>query len=137
MKSKLEEMMSAIPFENKGTNVDAQILRVGIIAEMDAISLYEQLANSATDEKLKKTLLDIATEERTHVGEFEALLKEFDPEFGKELKAGEKEVDSSSDSENEDSDEKDEMKEAKERLYGKSAINQLNEMKTVFNKLIK
>ena len=136
MKSKIEEMMSSIPFENKGLNVDTQILRIGIISEMDAISLYEQLANVATDERLKKTLLDIASEEKTHVGEFESLLKELDPEFEKELESGDKEVNSSSES-NDDSSEKNEMKEAKERLYGKSAIDQLNEMKIVFGKLIK
>jgi rubrerythrin len=101
-----------------------------------ALSLYEQLANVATDERLKKTLLDVAKEEKTHVGEFESLLKELDPEFEKELESGDKEVNSSSES-NDDSSEKNEMKEAKERLYGKSAINQLNEMKIVFGKLIK
>lgn len=137
MKSKIEEMMSSIPFDNKGLNVDTQILRIGIISEMDAISLYEQLANAATDERLKKTLLDIASEEKTHVGEFESLLKELDPEFEKELESGDKEVDLSSESEDEDSNDKDDMKEAKERLYGKSAIDQLNEMKIVFGKLIK
>lgn len=137
MKSKIEEMMSSIPFDNKGLNVDTQILRIGIISEMDAISLYEQLANAATDERLKKTLLDIASEEKTHVGEFESLLKELDPEFEKKLESGDKEVDLSSESEDEDSNDKDDMKEAKERLYGKTAIDQLNEMKKVFGKLIK
>lgn len=43
-------------------------------AELDAISLYEQLAALTKDRQIKKTLLDIAKEEKTHVGEFEALL---------------------------------------------------------------
>ena len=122
MKNKLLEMMSNIPTEKIG-NVDNEILRAGIISEMDAINLYEQLANIATDETVKKTLLDIATEEKTHVGEFESLLKKLDKNFNNELKSGEEEIES--------------MKEARERIYGKKSTKQLNEMKNIFNKLIK
>jgi len=42
--------------------------------------------------KLKETLLDIAREEKTHIGEFEELLKQLDPEYVKELDNGKKEV---------------------------------------------
>ncbi len=42
---------------------------MGIIAELDAINLYEQMANMTENEKIKKILLDIAKEEKTHVGE--------------------------------------------------------------------
>lgn len=122
MKNKLLEMMSNIPTEKIG-NVDNEILRAGIISEMDAINLYEQLANIATDETVKKALLDIATEEKTHVGEFESLLKKLDKNFDNELKSGEEEIES--------------MKEARERIYGKKTTKQLNEMKNIFNKLIK
>ena len=122
MKNKLLEMMSNIPTEKIG-NVDNEILRAGIISEMDAINLYEQLANIATDETVKKALLDIATEEKTHVGEFESLLKKLDKNFDDELKSGVEEIES--------------MKEARERIYGKKATKQLNEMKNIFNKLIK
>ena len=36
--------------------------------------------------------MDIAKEEKTHVGEFQALLLEKDPEQARELEAGRKEV---------------------------------------------
>ncbi len=70
----------------------AQALRLAIIAELDAISLYEQLASAIKDEKIRKVFEDIAKEEKTHVGEFLALLKVVDKEQVSELKAGEKEA---------------------------------------------
>jgi rubrerythrin len=85
------EMMSNIP--NLRTATDQEILRVGIIAELDAINLYEQMAKNAKNPIVKKVLLEIAKEEKTHVGEFEALLLELDNEQEKELKMGKKEVD--------------------------------------------
>ena len=51
--------------------LDQEILRLGMIAELDAINLYEQLAAMTQNEKVKAILLDIAKEEKTHVGEFE------------------------------------------------------------------
>jgi len=73
-------------------NLDKEILRVGIIAELDAINLYEQMAAMTDREDIKKILLDIAKEEKTHVGEFQALLLKLDQEQTKELEAGRKEV---------------------------------------------
>lgn len=70
----------------------AQAVRLAIIAELDAINLYIQLAEAVDDEDIKKVFLDIAREEKTHVGEFLAILKRLDPEQVSELKAGEKEV---------------------------------------------
>lgn len=67
-------------------------LRLAIIAELDAISLYLQLARAIDDEKVRRIFEDIAREEKTHVGEFLALLKSLDPEQVEELKAGEREV---------------------------------------------
>jgi rubrerythrin len=74
-------------------NIDQEILRAGIIAELDAISFYEQMADLTEDSDLKKILLDIAKEEKTHVGEFQALLLERDKQQVEELEAGKKEVD--------------------------------------------
>jgi len=70
----------------------AQALRLGIIAELDAINLYLQMAERVKDEKLRKVFEDIAKEEKTHVGEFLTLLKSLDPEQVAELEAGSKEV---------------------------------------------
>jgi rubrerythrin len=72
--------------------INKQVLRVGIIAELDAISLYEQLAQSVDNEDIRKVLLDIAKEEKTHVGEFQALLLKIDREQALELEKGRKEV---------------------------------------------
>jgi len=85
-------MMSEIPKKVGNKNVDAEIARVGMIAELDAVNLYEQMAEMATDRKLKKVLLDIAKEEKTHMGEFQAMLLKFDKEQVKELEEGKKEV---------------------------------------------
>lgn len=61
-------------------------------AELDAINLYEQMAAMVKDKYLKKILLDIAKEEKTHVGEFLTLLPKKDVEQGVELEEGKKEV---------------------------------------------
>jgi rubrerythrin len=87
-------MLSKIPNPNEkfGKDRDKEILRVGIIAELDAINLYEQLAQTTKDEEIKKILLDIAKEEKTHVGEFLELLLKRDKEQVSELENGKKEV---------------------------------------------
>lgn len=72
---------------------DREILRVAIIAELDAINLYEQLAAMTNDKGLKTVLQDVAKEEKTHVGEFQALLLKLDGEQEAELAEGKKEVD--------------------------------------------
>ena len=62
-----------------------------MIAELDAVSLYEQLA-AATDNKTIQVLLDVAKEEKTHMGEFQAMLLREDEEQVEELKRGKEEV---------------------------------------------
>jgi rubrerythrin len=73
-------------------NLDKEILRLGLIAELDAVNLYEQLAAITSDNKIKKVMLDIAKEEKTHIGEFQTLLLERDKEQVNELEEGKKEV---------------------------------------------
>lgn len=88
-------MLSQIPLDLKKAkekDIDQQILRTGIIAELDAINLYEQMAAIAKDKNIKAILLDIAKEEKTHVGEFQALLLNRDKEQVKELEEGKREV---------------------------------------------
>lgn len=88
-------MLSTIPIElnkNSEESIDKEILRAGIIAELDAINLYEQMAARAKDGKIKATLLDIAREEKTHVGEFQTLLLKLDEEQVNELEHGKREV---------------------------------------------
>jgi len=88
-------MLSQIPIDLKiieGENLDNQILRAAIIAELDAINLYEQLALKTQNNDLQEILLDVAKEEKTHIGEFQALLLKKDKEQMQELKKGKKEV---------------------------------------------
>jgi len=73
-------------------DLDREILRVAIIAELDAINLYEQLAAMTDNEDIKKILLDVAKEEKTHVGEFLAMLLRIDKEQVEELEKGKEEV---------------------------------------------
>jgi len=88
-------MLSKIPLDLEKINkedINKEILRAGIIAELDAINLYEQMAALTTNNNIKKILLDVAKEEKTHVGEFQALLLREDKEQEKELEEGRKEV---------------------------------------------
>ncbi|MBN1574772.1 MAG: rubrerythrin [Deltaproteobacteria bacterium] len=88
-------MLSQIPIDIskiKKDDLDREIIRAGIIAELDAINLYEQMAALASDNDLKKVLLDIAKEEKEHVGEFMALLLRSDKEQVEELEEGREEV---------------------------------------------
>lgn len=89
-------MLSKIPInleKIRREDLDKEILRVGILAELDAVNLYEQMAAMTEDENIKKILLDIAKEEKTHLGEFQALLLKLDGEQKEELEKGKKEVD--------------------------------------------
>ncbi len=89
-------MLSQIPI-NLGKvdqkDLDKEILRTAIIAELDATSLYEQMASMTENKNLKKVLLEVAREEKTHVGEFQALLLKEDKEQEEELAKGKAEVD--------------------------------------------
>ncbi len=88
-------MLSQIPIDFnkvKKEGIDMEILRVGMIAELDAVNLYEQLAAMAENVNIRKALMDIAKEEKTHMGEFQALLLQVDKEQKKELEEGKKEI---------------------------------------------
>jgi rubrerythrin len=88
-------MLSRIPImleKVRKENLDREILRAALIAELDAINLYEQMADLTKGERIKKVLLEVAREEKTHTGEFQSLLLKLDQEQEKELEAGKKEV---------------------------------------------
>jgi len=88
-------MMSQLPIKLESVSnelIDKQILRAGIIAELDAVNFYEQMASYTIDEEIKKVLFDIAKEEKTHIGEFQALLLKRDEEQVIEMEKGKKEV---------------------------------------------
>jgi len=50
-------------------------IRIDIAAELDATSLYEAHADATDNPLAKKVFLDVANEERVHVGEFQQLIK--------------------------------------------------------------
>lgn len=88
-------MLSKIPIDLEKVreeDLDREILRAGMIAELDAVNLYEQMAAMTGNENIRRILLDIAKEEKTHVGEFQALLLREDKEQVRELEAGRGEV---------------------------------------------
>jgi rubrerythrin len=88
-------MMSQIPIslsKVKQADVDKEILRAAIIAELDAISMYEQLANMTDNAHIRMVLLDVAKEEKTHVGEFQEMLLRLDSQQKEELAHGSEEV---------------------------------------------
>jgi rubrerythrin len=88
-------LLSKIPInldKIKKENLNKEILRAAVIAELDAINLYEQMVALTENAGIKRVLLDIAKEEKTHVGEFQTLLLKHDKEQEKELEEGKKEI---------------------------------------------
>ncbi|WP_255335217.1 demethoxyubiquinone hydroxylase family protein [Methanosarcina sp. KYL-1] len=62
-------------------DLDKEILRAAMIAELDAVNIYEQMSNLTKSEEIRKVLLDIAREEKIHVAMFETVLLQADEEF--------------------------------------------------------
>ena len=55
-------MLSKIPINLDGIrreNLDKEILRAAIIAELDAINLYEQMSGTTQNDNIRKLLLDV------------------------------------------------------------------------------
>lgn len=98
-KQKMKEIIKEIFVQSaeiesipSGPTRDMQILRLSIIAEYDATNLYEKFAGLTSNENIKKVLLDIANEEKAHIGEFEFLLEHIDPDHEKNENEGEDEA---------------------------------------------
>ena len=91
LKKRLNEVMKTIPQHSEPTT-DKEILRQAIIAEMDAINLYEFLARKAKNKNVKKVLLDIAKEEKHHIHEFDEMLEKVDIEYKEQEKEADKEL---------------------------------------------
>ena len=88
-------MMSEIPKslpKMRKEDLGREILRAGMIAELDAINLYEQMAAMTDNLDIRKVLMDIAKEEKTHAAEFETLLLRMDSEQVQENEKGRREV---------------------------------------------
>ncbi len=94
-KERQRNLLSKIPINLERIakeDLDKEILRAAIIAELDAVNLYEQMAALTENKHVEMVLQDIAKEEKTHVGEFIALLLMNDKQQEKELVEGKKEV---------------------------------------------
>ncbi len=67
-------------------------IRLDLSAEEEAVHLYMAHADATDDPLAKKVLIDIANEERVHVGEFQRLLSILAPDEDKLLADGAREV---------------------------------------------
>lgn len=67
-------------------------IREDIAAEIDAINLYLSQAMLVDDDFVRSVLLDIANEEKVHLGEFLSVLEKLDPEQVKAIKKGRQET---------------------------------------------
>jgi len=84
-------MMSQIPIRMNNIPLkesDQQVLRASMIAELDAASLYDQMAASSSHPNVRKILKSIAEEEKVHFGEFLSQLNIEDGESAKAIAKG-------------------------------------------------
>jgi rubrerythrin len=75
-----------------GKERDIQILRLSMIAELDAVNLYSRFAELASDGRVSTVMKDVAHEEKVHAGEFEELMEYLDPNYEEAEEEGEEEV---------------------------------------------
>ena len=86
----LNELLSnEMQLDNK---TDDELLRMAIVAEQDAIVLYQLMARRVKNKKVKEVLLDVAREEKVHIGEFKGLLELLDKEEIPSEKEGKREI---------------------------------------------
>ncbi len=74
---------------------DAELLRalrLDVAAEHEAVHLYMAHAEATDNPLAKKVLIDIANEEREHIGELQRLISILDPEEDKFVAHGVEEV---------------------------------------------
>jgi rubrerythrin len=68
-------------------------IRLGVAAEHEAISIYMAHAEATDHPLVRKVLIDIAKEERVHIGEFVRLLEILTGDEDKYVAEGREEVD--------------------------------------------
>lgn len=74
--------MSRVPISVLRTQDNPlDIIRAALIAESDAVNLYEQMARECSHERLKKLLLELAKDEKVHIGQLHYLMHEVDEDF--------------------------------------------------------
>jgi len=75
-----------------GPQKDITMIRLSIIAELDAANLYERFAELASQDSIRKVMMSVAHEEKVHAGEFETLVEKFDESYEKAEEEGEEEI---------------------------------------------
>jgi len=82
-----------VPDRKLTTEELIRAIRLNVAAEHEAIHLYMAHADATDHPLAKKVLIDIANEEREHVGEFNRLLEILTGDEDKYLAEGREEVD--------------------------------------------
>lgn len=81
--TKLREIFSTIPVDLSQIpqeDLDKEILRAAIMAEYDAINVYEQMIDMTDNHDINEVLKHVIEEEKDHVGKFQNVLNELDKE---------------------------------------------------------
>jgi len=80
--------------DRKLTNSELiRAIRLNIAAEHEAVHLYMSHADATDHPLAKEVLIDIANEERVHIGEFERLIEVLSGDEAKFIAEGREEVD--------------------------------------------
>lgn len=75
-----------------GIPKDIEMIRLAIIAELDAANLYERMAAESSMPEIARVFQSIANEEKAHVGELEFLMEKLDKSWDKHEDKGEDEA---------------------------------------------
>lgn len=114
------DFVKPFPGKNPGDQITKQELisaiRLSICAEQEAVHLYDQIAEFTDNEMVKKLMIDVADEERIHIGEFQKLLELIGEGKADKVKEGEAEAAKKLESEEQDSDKESEESGASETI---------------------
>jgi rubrerythrin len=108
------------PGKNPGDEITEQeaitSIRLALCAEEEAVQLYNSIAEYVSDEKIKKLVSDIATEEQVHIGELQKLLDTLETNEVKQLAKGKKEAEDKIGGDTEEEPEEEEPEEEPEEV---------------------
>lgn len=90
--TELTEPFKLVPDRKLSDEEQVAMIRQAIVAEHDATAQYTLQAQAAKDPVVKKTLLDIADEERVHIGELTRILQRLTGNEDELMQQGAKEV---------------------------------------------
>lgn len=88
---RLKEFLNEINYNDYSTYTDQELLRDAIYEEYRAANIYSKMARHTRNRDVRRVLLDVANEEKTHVEEFKILLEQLDNEVNSSRKEAEQE----------------------------------------------